>query len=79
MLIGILALVRFFCYSVPYHNPDIPLDVLGIPICFGLLYYRRGWRIVGLALLWMWMVLFLPIILLMIITLRDISSLPFIL
>ena len=49
---------------------QLDLGVLGIPICFGLLLRRRGWRTLALLFLWRWLLL-LPLGFLMVIAGPD--------
>ncbi len=60
LVVGILAVITFFVL-LTQSTFSIQFGILGIPIYFGLLQYRNGWRICSLVLLWFGMI-GLPII-----------------
>jgi hypothetical protein len=57
---GISSVVEFFC-SFGQHRFLIPWGILGFFVCYFLPAYRRGWRTVGLVLLWIALIV-LPVI-----------------
>ncbi|GMV91593.1 MAG: hypothetical protein AMXMBFR82_13710 [Candidatus Hydrogenedentota bacterium] len=60
LVVGVLAAIKFFVL-LSQNTFSIQFGILGIPIYFGLLHYRNGWRICSLVLLWFGMI-GLPII-----------------
>lgn len=63
LVVGVGALVEVLVNLTRNHY-QLNLGVLGIPVCFGLLRFRRGWRTCALALLWVGLLL-LPLVFLM--------------
>ncbi len=60
LLSGVSAVIKCFV-SLSHNSLYLPFDALGIPICFGLLYYRPAWRTLALIFIWIALVM-LPII-----------------
>ncbi len=57
---GVSGVIKFFL-ALSAHSFYLPFDALGIPICFGLLHYRAGWRTLTLVLIAVTLVL-MPVI-----------------
>jgi len=51
LLSGVSGVVKFMV-AISHGSMYLPFDVVGIPVCLGLLHYRPGWRTVALICLW---------------------------
>ena len=56
LVMGVEALAGVLVH-LARNSYQLNLGVLGIPICFGLLRFSRGWRTCALALLWVGLLL----------------------
>ena len=60
LVMGILSVVEFFVLLL-HSKLSLQFGILGIPIFFGLLNLRNGWRVCAMVLLWFGLIVF-PIV-----------------